>query len=482
MQSSYPISLFSRPPQKEGGPSAFVVSFVLHSFLFGVLFITFKAAKLSPRVLPNRKYEVRLLDIRKTTPSLTWYPPRPVHPVHTVARRSIRAGGRQGVAPRVQVARLSSNFETPKPAPQTLIQPQVPPEQQVLPEVKVPHAMVWTPGEIARRKIVTPKPQPLSAMLAKPSLRPPNVEINPSEVSLTSTPFETKAPMPAPGTTIPVKVNAPTPAKQLPETASRTNDKLSPARVISLSNLKVQEGTAALPVINEIAQADTIGAPALGQVAGHSGPGTDQSDSQDQGHGVGHGAKDAGTNSGGVTVDDGSATTPASASDGGVSIDTGGGSSGSSDMGAQHITLPKGGQYGMVVVGASPEEDYPETADLWSGRLVYTVYLQTNTPQNWILQYSMPKVANDPPTHETLAGPWPFDLMRPSLKYEDVILVHGFVNAKGRFEQLSVAYPPGLAEAAVLLRALKSWVFRPAALNGQPTRVEVLLIIPGVEE
>jgi hypothetical protein len=482
MRSSSPISLFSKPPQKESGPSAFVVSLVLHSFLFAVLFITFKEAKLAPRLLPNRKYQVRLLDIRKTTPSVTWYPTHAPRRVHTVARRSIRAGGRRGAAPRVQVARVSSNFATPKPAPQTLIQPQVPPEQRVLPEIKVPHAMVWTPGEIAQKKIVTPKPQPLSAMLVKPSLRQPNTELNPSDVSLTSTPFQTKAPMPAPGTTIPVRVNAPNPMKQLPETASRTSQQLSPARVISLSNLKVQEGTAALPVINEIAQADTIGAPALGQVAGQSSPGKDESASRDEGQGVGHGAKNAGSNSGGVTVDDGSSKTPESSSDTGVTIDTGGGSSASGEMGTQHITLPKGGQYGMVVVGASPEEDYPETADLWSGRLVYTVYLQTNTPQNWILQYSLPKVPNDPPSGGNLAAPWPFDLMRPSIKYKDVILVHGFVNTKGEFEQLSIVYPPELSEAARLLRALKKWVFRPAALNGQATRVEVLLIIPGVED
>src|SRR6185437_12836463 len=133
-----------------------------------------------------------------------------------------------------------------------------------------------------------------------------------------------------------------------------------------LSNLKVQEGTAALPVINEIAQADTIGAPALGQVAGQSSPGKDESASRDEGQGVGHGAKNAGSNSGGVTVDDGSSTTPESSSDTGVTIDTGGGGAASGEMGTQHITLPKGGQYRMVVVGASPEEDYPETADLWS--------------------------------------------------------------------------------------------------------------------
>jgi hypothetical protein len=53
------------------------------------------------------------------------------------------------------------------------------------------------------------------------------------------------------------------------------------------------------------------------------------------------------------------------------------------------------------------------------------------------------------------------------------------VNTDGRFEQLTVAYPPGFAETNLLLHALKQWTFRPAMSEGQPATVEVLLIIPG---
>jgi hypothetical protein len=73
-------------------------------------------------------------------------------------------------------------------------------------------------------------------------------------------------------------------------------------------------------------------------------------------------------------------------------------------------------------------------------------------------------------------------MMRPALKYQDVVLVHGFVNAVGRFEELKIVYPPAFSEAPKLLRALKQWVFRPASLNGQAAKVEVLLIIPGAAE
>jgi hypothetical protein len=39
-----------------------------------------------------------------------------------------------------------------------------------------------------------------------------------------------------------------------------------------------------------------------------------------------------------------------------------------------------------------------------------------------------------------------------------------------------------LAEASFLLHALQQWQFRPATQNGQPTPVEVLLIIPSETE
>src|SRR6185503_2088329 len=119
-----------------------------------------------------------------------WYPQHStVHAHAAAARRSLSAGGTRGLAPKVRLQRVSRNFETPKPAPQTLIQPQVMPEQQVLPQIPVPQAIVWTAGEVTQKKIVPPKPQPPSAIHVKPKLNIPNHEINPSDVALTSTPF-----------------------------------------------------------------------------------------------------------------------------------------------------------------------------------------------------------------------------------------------------------------------------------------------------
>jgi hypothetical protein len=52
------------------------------------------------------------------------------------------------------------------------------------------------------------------------------------------------------------------------------------------------------------------------------------------------------------------------------------------------------------------------------------------------------------------------------------------VNRSGRFEALSIAFPPDFPQAKFVLKSLEQWQFRPATENGQVAKVEVLLIIP----
>jgi hypothetical protein len=72
--------------------------------------------------------------------------------------------------------------------------------------------------------------------------------------------------------------------------------------------------------------------------------------------------------------------------------------------------------------------------------------------------------------------------VRPNIPAEavdaEVLMIHGFVNKEGRFEGLTVAFPPGFEQAKFVLDALKQWQFRPGTQNGQITTVEVLLIAP----
>jgi len=135
-------------------------------------------------------------------------------------------------------------------------------------------------------------------------------------------------------------------------------------------------------------------------------------------------------------------------------------------------------------VGDSLGDKYPEASALWSGRLVYTVYLHLGLAKSWILQYSLPhsEDAAAGGSATRIEAPWPFDIMRPDFPAgaidADVLIVHGFVNKDGRFEDLKVIFPPQLGQAQFLLDALKQWEFRPAKQDGQAARVEVVLIVP----
>jgi hypothetical protein len=150
----------------------------------------------------------------------------------------------------------------------------------------------------------------------------------------------------------------------------------------------------------------------------------------------------------------------------------------------QLFTLPKNGQFGAVVVGASLEEEYPEMSGIWNERVAYTVYLHVGLAKSWILQYSLPRSAEaeDGGNITRLEAPWPYNIVRPNLNPDsidaDAVLVHGFVDRAGKFEQLGIAFPPEFQQAQFVLDALNQWQFRPAARNGQTEKVEVLLIIP----
>lgn len=423
---------------------------------------------------PIELNSVHLLNVKQEEAALHWAPPPNYKSSQArAARRSVSRGGRSASA--MLHASIPRTFKPQPTGRQTLIQPDVPPTTRVLPVIPIPQAVVWTAGEVPHQKLVPPVQQPIGEIQVQPKLAKPNRELTPSEVSLSSTPFATKAPLPAPGTTMPIVVNGPQPAKQMPQTASVDKGPSTAARVISLSDLTLQSGTAALPTINEVAPADTNGMLTPGESKAESqGTGTDTAQN---GAGPGDTAGNGADNEAGVNE---SADNGANESGPGFTVFNGSATNSDSNgpTAPQHITLPKDGQFGMVVVGASPQENYPQTANLWTGRMVYTVYLQTETAQNWILQYSLPREHDDPPS-DKLDAPWPYDMMRPNLGKYDIVLVHGYVDQDGRFDQLSVAYPPKFMNSDVLLRNLKDWAFRPAMLNGLATRVEVLLVIPG---
>jgi hypothetical protein len=150
------------------------------------------------------------------------------------------------------------------------------------------------------------------------------------------------------------------------------------------------------------------------------------------------------------------------------------------------IDRPKDGHFGVVVVGDSVAEEYPEVAGILAGRLAYTVYLHVGQTKSWILQYCLPRTAQAAGSTIRPDAPWPYVMVTPHLSpgdYDaDALLVHGFIDAAGHFEKLAIVFPAQFAQSGFVLAALQQWQFRAASQNGQSTAVEVLLIIPQENE
>jgi hypothetical protein len=478
MRSSPITTLFAEPPPFKRGPSSFAFSVTLHCLVMVWLYFGLRHV---PQVNDQsfvRRFTVRLLkeDIQE--------PPR----------KRLSPGGSAGQPSQTSVAHTAASGGEPMPTPsatakldelrkhtQTLIQADVPPDVTLLQEVPVPLVVRWTAENALDKAIVLPQPKVLTAADIRASVTRPNREPTLDQVKISATPFKTQAPTLPPSTTTPISVRGPQPAKEAPETASKSLSQPTPAQVISLSDLKLKEGSATIPFANATPNTPvsehplTPGQSINGSQNGNGNPGT-----------VAHGSG-TGQNTGTAGDKSNSGNGTATALNGaGTKGDQGSGSGEGSAF--THIVLPQDGQFGVVVVGSSLADQYPELVNVWGGRLVYTVYLHVGLGKNWILQYSLPQTAEAAASGDVTRpdAPWPYDISRPDLAptdyNSDAIMVHGFINLTGRFEKLAIAFPTEFAQAKFVLNALQRWKFRPARQNGQLTPVEVLLIIPEMVE
>jgi hypothetical protein len=243
-------------------------------------------------------------------------------------------------------------------------------------------------------------------------------------------------------------VQGPSDVKTPPATAAVPTADPTAAAVLSASDIRMNEGTVALPPVNE-----TRG---------------------DKGKQGGEAAQQPVQNSiGGASVA------------GAANADQDQSAAGES---AEHIELPKDGKFGVVVVGSSLSDEYPETLQVWSDRVAYTAYLHVGTAKAWILQYAQLREADaaDAGSVAHLDPPWPYNILRPNMLAKDLnadaLMVHGVLNESGKLVNLAIAYPEGYVHSSYVLHELQQWQFRPAQQRGKPTAVEVLLIIPEENE
>lgn len=533
MGSSPMITLFSEPERPRSFPSTYVISIVLHAAACSLFaFRVIESHHIIER-FPESRFAVRVLDFHSTQPQarqssssgITYR--GPISGGQSAAHPAAQGGGSSG-AP--AMTRLTAQL---MPAPITLLQPDLPRDLPVFKKVPVPLVVLWSPEKPApQKKIVPPTPDKPAIAIVRPSLDTPIKEENLADLRISSTAFVTQSPTAPPSTTSPVVVHGPEETKKVPQTTSKPPEPQAPtpARVLSLSDTRVAQGTVAIPMVNQSSSKAAPGAMLPGQLKDPSPAGTGNSATKSSGSGTGNGAGDKTGNAPTVTAAASDGAVHTSAGDpAGKGAKTGSGSGpaeGTSDRAGNsaapastagqagpqtqaqngaaagpaqgpaagsgtgagirpagvHISLPKDGQFGVVVVGSSIAESYPETAELWSGRMAATVYLRVGLRKSWILQYSLPRLVDAGAPAGHLEAPWPYEIVRPNLDLSDMdadaLILHGFVNKDGRFEKLEVAFPAQYVQAAMVLNVLNQWQFRPARQNGQMTPVEVLLIIP----
>jgi hypothetical protein len=469
MRSSHTISLFSERPELNQWPSSFVISVLAHGaavalLSFGIIY----TPEISNRVVTKR-YSVRHLELHTPKSQLQQSAAQGIAfpgPKSTVQRP------KAGETPSAQQAVLRQTADA-ELGPQTLVQPDISDPVKLTEETPVPTVTIWTPKRELVTTIVAPLPEAATSSDVKPSLKAPNEAIDLADLAVSSSDQPTANHPILPSTTSPLVVHGPQPVQLAPVTTTQPSARPTPTAVMSISDLRMPDGTATLPPVNQTTLKNESGAIAPGDASigkplskdgGGAGKdeGSGDSGQPDSVAGIGNGLR-PGSGSGSVSGADPGPTT-------------------------ELIKLPKNGQFGAVVVGASLEERFPEISGIWNDRVAYTVYLHVGLAKSWILQYSLPRSAEAAEagniTH--LEAPWPYNIVRPNISPDtinsDALLVHGFVNQAGKFESLGVSFPPQFEQAQYVLNALNQWQFRPAAQNGHTERVEVLLIIPADQE
>jgi hypothetical protein len=462
MRSSRTITLFSERPELSQRPSSFLVSVLAHIggialLSLGILFSPEFREPLTPRRFTIRHLVLHTPEANERESASTGM----AYPSPHAAMKNPAPGSKTAE----QQASLRQTAEADIGS-QTLVQPDITEPVKLALEAPVPTVIIRSPRREVVKQMVAPTPEIPTAADVKPSIKPPNQEIKLGDTDISSAEMPTDKLPVFPTTTSPLSVHGSKMQQMAPVTASQKTAQPTPMAVMSISDLRMPEGTVTLPPVNETTVQSESEILAPGQTA--------KGDPSKQSGGTGREAAAGDAGGANWVTGDRSGTKPG----------TGLGSASDEGLTTERFTLPKNGEFGAIVVGASLEEKYPELSSIWNDRVAYTVYLHVGLQKSWIMQYSLPRSSEAAQAGNVarLEAPWPYNIVRPNIPpsafNSDAILVHGFVNAAGRFESLGIAFPPEFQEAQFVLDALSQWQFRPAVQNGKIEKVEVLLIIP----
>jgi hypothetical protein len=443
------MTIFSDYADSSQGSTPFAVSILIHSFASGVLFFGLMYAP--PRIinsLQSDRYAIRELVLQS-----------PSHHLYDVSVKDTNSDTqRTAAATTAEAERMAAQLQAMRDTQnegsesRTLIQPKTHLRLTLVRDTDVPSFIIWMPDNAQVKHIVAPFATLPKVAAVTPSLSIPNNELRPADTAVRSADRDTALKIILPGTSSPAKMQQPDLIQPTPLTVMQISDMPTPVAVMSLSDLRMNNGVAVLPPVNQSAGSKTQDGPTSAQANGLS---------------TGHGHA--------VAYDSGPAPRNGDPLNSGRQPST------------TLITLKKDGHFASVVVGASLEDQFPELEGFWDGRLLYTAYLNVGLAQSWILQYSLPRsdTAAAAGNVARLDSPWPYSIVRPDLApgsiNADALMIKGFISQEGHFEVPTVIFPPSFPLLQFVLDCLRQWQFRPAFQNGQPARVEVLLIIPDSE-
>jgi len=484
MTPAYTISLFSERTDLGPRPKTIAASALLHVVALGVILFGIAYKPPYARVSTDH-YRVRELDLDMPDEQARFYPPKMPKPSSSPGAHAPASQGK----PSLSVPALREVAQAP-PGPQTILQPDVPKPITLPVPIPVPQVAIWAPSKVVVKKVTPPLPQKPPSSDVQPSVERPNEELTLADVNVTSTMHPTSHPIVNASTTSPVRVQTQQPVQAPPTMSTKSLTRSTPASILSLSNLRMKEGTATLPPVNEAVVVRGPGVlAAQGKDASSGSPNTSAKPGQggsspgpggnphNPGNGTGENLAFKISGPGVAPANSGRETPEPGAENGPDSLE-------GAQFSTTALSLPRDGHFSAIIIGNSIQDQYPETAGVWSGRMAYTVYLHVGLSRSWVLQYSLPRAADAPQSSavETLQAPWPYNIVRPNLDPgsidADALMIHGFVNQSGRFETLSIVFPQAFPQAQFVLAALEKWQFRPAMQQGQSAKVEVLLIIP----
>jgi len=424
----------------------------------------------------------------------------------------------------------------PRKTDQTLLQPHFPPDLPVLSEITLPELFFWAPLPVApalrvRKPFVTPgSAEPFAQpprLDAPPQLTAPNWETSPLGVQIAAAQEGRPDSLLPPSISLPIQM--PDFERPMPETYVSVDRSVGdPLSVLALNwRLRPLREELLVPPGNQLAEMFGPGA------GGESGSGTQRANSSGRDARGAHWTESAAARAGASAEPSGrpaeaamavprartaqtsapgedrsgaaAHSSPSNAGARAVSTDAAretlppaapnmdtqasAARTGPAPPGTVRIEHPPGGVFDVVVVQPAPMDGFAESTGALSGRPVYSVFLNVGAAKQWILQYCIPgedqtsvvsggvvRLGNPAP----VSAPYPRLTYLPALRPRpgSYMMVHGFLDAAGRFEQLEVLRAADREEAQSVLPVLERWEFRPATREGRPIRVEILLAIP----